>query len=445
MNSHKSIYKLSLLCSVLLLASALHAQIDMKSILTVSKQEKVKVDFGVFALEDSRQVRLEVYYQVHNNSLTFEPQDDVFKAAYEIEVTIMDRKGRRLAGENQEKSVTVSSLERAESYLDYRTSQINFSLDPGRYEVEFKLHDKNSNNEVRRDFDAKLKKLNDKNARMSRILFAQAAGQLQGEADQFSKGDLTVIPSLSHLYGGEEESRLMYYMEIYPGTDDMSKVTVQTLLRHKKGKMIYRDTLTTVLDSPIVRQLREISLVDFAPGEYELEIKLLGRRGKKLDEEKGTFHVRWSEESLLEHSFEIIVRQIAIVAGSKEISLLNEAETLEEKKQALEDYWKSKDPFPETPVNELKVEFYRRVRLANDNFSYLSRPGWKTDRGKVLIRYGYPDQIEDFPFSLDTFPYQEWHYYRGGRYRRFTFVDDNHDGDYRLIYPYDGLGQRRGF
>lgn len=47
--------------------------------------------------------------------------------------------------------------------------------------------------------------------------------------------------------------------------------------------------------------------------------------------------------------------------------------------------------------------------------------------------------------SPDALPYQIWHYYREGAYRRFTFVDENEDGDYRLQFPYDGLNQRPDF
>ena len=66
-------------------------------------------------------------------------------------------------------------------------------------------------------------------------------------------------------------------------------------------------------------------------------------------------------------------------------------------------------------------------------------PGWRTDRGRIYVKHGEPDEIDDYPFAPNSHPYQEWHYYHGGRYRKFTFLDENEDGDYRLIYPYDGL------
>jgi len=85
------------------------------------------------------------------------------------------------------------------------------------------------------------------------------------------------------------------------------------------------------------------------------------------------------------------------------------------------------------------------VAYANNTFTVMRREGWKTDRGRIYIQNGAPDQLDDVPMSPDLPPYQRWHYYQDGRYRRFTFVDDNFDGEYRLVYPYDGLNQRPDF
>ena len=75
----------------------------------------------------------------------------------------------------------------------------------------------------------------------------------------------------------------------------------------------------------------------------------------------------------------------------------------------------------------------------------MGRDGWRSDRGKIYIQYGEPDQIDDYPVAINGKPFQEWHYYRHGSYRKFVFVDEYEDGDYRLQYPYDGLYQRPDF
>ena len=75
----------------------------------------------------------------------------------------------------------------------------------------------------------------------------------------------------------------------------------------------------------------------------------------------------------------------------------------------------------------------------------MGREGWRSDRGRIYIQYGEPDQIDDYPVAAGGRPYQLWHYYSHGAYRKFTFVDEYEDGDYRLQFPYDGLNQRPDF
>ena len=119
--------------------------------------------------------------------------------------------------------------------------------------------------------------------------------------------------------------------------------------------------------------------------------------------------------------------------------------TLEERKEAFAEFWRKRDPTLGTVENEVLREFYRRVHVANVRFTGMRREGWRTDRGRIYIQFGEPDQIDDYPYEPNAVPYQIWHYYMSGPYRRFTFVDERQDGDYRLIFPYDGLNQRPDF
>jgi GWxTD domain-containing protein len=114
------------------------------------------------------------------------------------------------------------------------------------------------------------------------------------------------------------------------------------------------------------------------------------------------------------------------------------AVTPDEKLRLWNDFWLKRDPTPGTPENEAKREYYRRIEYANVHFSILRKEGWLTDRGMVYITYGEPDQIEDHPFDIDSKAYQIWDYYQASDVRRFLFIDEWGDGDYRLQYPYDG-------
>ena len=103
------------------------------------------------------------------------------------------------------------------------------------------------------------------------------------------------------------------------------------------------------------------------------------------------------------------------------------------KKKFLFDFWKARDLTPETPVNEYQKEYFERVRKANKLYSNIQQKGWKTDRGRVLLLYGEPSEIERFPNQLDTKPYEIWHYnnLEGGVI--FVFADITGFSDYSLI------------
>ena len=95
-------------------------------------------------------------------------------------------------------------------------------------------------------------------------------------------------------------------------------------------------------------------------------------------------------------------------------------------------FWKSLDPNPQTEKNELMDEYYKRVNYANENFSNMGMEGWRTDRGRILIKFGFPDDIERHPFEAGTYPYEIWRYY--DLRKVFLFIDRTGFGDY-VLHP----------
>src|SRR5664279_2910578 len=67
--------------------------------------------------------------------------------------------------------------------------------------------------------------------------------------------------------------------------------------------------------------------------------------------------------------------------------------TDEEREQFIEQFWLRRDPTPDTVENEFKEEHYRRIAYANEHYAS-GIPGWKSDRGRIYITYGPPDEKE---------------------------------------------------
>lgn len=98
---------------------------------------------------------------------------------------------------------------------------------------------------------------------------------------------------------------------------------------------------------------------------------------------------------------------------------------------AIESFWQANDPTPGTIRNENRDLFNQRVLHADEKFTIHKRmQGWKSDRGRIYIKFGEPDQISTDAFPIGRAPSISWHYYRLNRV--FVFTDERGFGQYNL-------------
>jgi len=121
---------------------------------------------------------------------------------------------------------------------------------------------------------------------------------------------------------------------------------------------------------------------------------------------------------------------VAYIITDAERNAFNQLNTDAEREQFVEQFWLRRDPTPDTIENEFREEHYRRIAYANEHFS--SRiPGWKTDRGRVYIKFGPPDEIDSHPAG-QPFPFEDWRYrfINGAANVLIEFVDTAMTGEY---------------
>ncbi|HTP35103.1 MAG TPA: GWxTD domain-containing protein [Candidatus Acidoferrales bacterium] len=104
-----------------------------------------------------------------------------------------------------------------------------------------------------------------------------------------------------------------------------------------------------------------------------------------------------------------LTEDVAYIITSEERSGFKRLQTDAERERFIEQFWLRRDPTPGTPENEFKEEHYRRIAYANDRFSDPDLAGWKTDRGRVYIVYGPPDEKESHP-AVNP-PNEQWLYH----------------------------------
>ena len=102
----------------------------------------------------------------------------------------------------------------------------------------------------------------------------------------------------------------------------------------------------------------------------------------------------------------------------------------DERPAFIEDFWKKRDPKPETPENEFKIEYFQRIDTANHLFTDGGEPGWLQDRGRMYILLGPPSERLTYPRGVTFYglPMEFWYY----GFFEIVFVDERWTGDYRL-------------
>ncbi|PYS68521.1 MAG: GWxTD domain-containing protein, partial [Acidobacteria bacterium] len=146
-------------------------------------------------------------------------------------------------------------------------------------------------------------------------------------------------------------------------------------------------------------------------------------------------------------------KDVTYIITDEERKAFKKLATDDERERFIEEFWRRRDPDPDTDENEFKEEYYERIAYANEHFSS-GIPGWKSDRGRIWIMYGKPDERETHPMggayerptyegggSTSTYPFEVWFYrYIGGVGSGvdIEFVDTTGSGEYRIARnPYE--------
>jgi GWxTD domain-containing protein len=222
-------------------------------------------------------------------------------------------------------------------------------------------------------------------------------------------------PVLANFYIGQNNpDTLLIVSQLVeqPGAEETIIKTQTYHVAPKQGISVFRE----LIDKNILKEGRQL-----------LRYKIgSGQRSIQLQKE---FLVIWYEKPIYLYEFGLALRPLEAIIPAAERDSMEDL-SAQNKKKWFDDYWRSKDPTPGTPMNEIQYEFYHRVDMANSRYSLRFSEGWQTDRGYTLLAQGIPDSVETNRYSTRGKPYEIW-YYQALK-KKFTFVDVDRDENYKL-------------
>jgi GWxTD domain-containing protein len=393
----------------------------------------------------------EVYVAVFQKELSYAPEGDSVKVAH-FKYSLNFYQSDSLIDKRERDYRNTMAMDAEPSILSQFMDVFTLELKPGQYNLTVILLDvvssKTGTFNIQMDipdFTGGLK--------ISQLQIASQAGKAKKPSNFSNKNNIEIYPNPSRVFGIIYPV-LYYYFEAYNlqlGSDGNSNYSYHYFITDPDGQMV-RDfpKKDRTRPSSTIAEANGTNIIALSSGMYFLNVDLIDlvaqdtirsqsnflvrkiERKKEGDlsvqEDPGAIYSTFTEEQMDEE-----FAMAKYLATSEEKDVFDELDALA-KRRFLAEYWTRRDPTPGTPVNEFKKDYMERAALAEMQFSTNFRTGWKTDRGRVLLIYGKPDEIERNPSAIDSQPYEIWHYYALDGGSEFIFGDLSGHGEYELLH-----------
>lgn len=366
-------------------------------------------------IDSTARSSVEVTFTIPYVELNWNKVDRGYAAGTGFSVSFEPRDRRRLYGDSWEKRLLVETYDATRNIRNQLVVRRSFDMPAGRYRVRVRVRDVSSQIESEASDMLHLEDLGKVPVGFSDLelgLADSASAFVEVPTRRFSDGaaGLTARAVLLDRRPGEwpRDARLAWRV---------SEVG---------GDVVHEgDTTMTILQSVQTVELRP-QLPALFIGDYLFEVERV--EGKSRWRTSRSFEVDESGPPTGKE-YETMVEVLSYIGEDEELDAMRKAPP-DQQAEAWQRFWSRRDPTPDTPVNENLIEFYRRLRYANRNFSGIG-PGWRSDMGRIYIRYGPPDQVETQQGSAVRPTVQIWYYNQP--YHRFVFADREGFGRYTLL------------
>jgi GWxTD domain-containing protein len=367
----------------------------------------------VFASETPDTTLVLVTLSLPNRALTFVHEGDHYRGAYDVIIDAR-RNGSSASRTQGRQTVRVASYRETSRGDESLIFQQYLRLAPGSYTLNLTVRDAESGKTTTHDAPVTVPRIDRAGASSAVAVY---------EADPRPRRDtlpsLVPNPRASAVFG--QDTAMFVYVERYGGTGP-----VQAEVRDARGNVVWRDSLMLPMHDSLTSGIFSLPISEIGPG----VATFVSWRGAGADSARTRLIVSFAE-GLAITSFDDMVSYLRYFAAPEQLQALRDA-TPAERGRAWITFLRSTDPDPATPEHEALRDYFVRIEQANQRFREEGGPGWLTDRGRVFITLGDPDQIYDQGQNdiAQRGRVQIWEY---TQYRaQLVFVDQTGFGRYRM-------------
>jgi len=407
---------------------------------------------------------VETYFDIYGKSITLiklTEEEDAFQG--EVELTVIFKRGEEIV--TYDKKSLKSPIMSQGNIVDFIDVQ-RFAVPSGEYEVEIILQDLNAveessttkaivNFEVPEvpagSFFSDMELVSAfKKTTEPGLLSKSGYDLLPMVSDSILKPAMKEVVVYAELYGTEEEidgEEGMFLLTAYIASADSSKPVENTrkYMRRNSGPVI---PILTTLSLTDVEQGDYVIVMEARTRENELfakvEHKIKRDKKRAVDVlslmKKEDISATWVSKFDTKASIFNYVHSVRPIATEQEKAMLSnsfrefEKSELKYLRSFMYAFWESRNP---GDGETAWLTYKEKVDFVNEEFGTINKQGFETDRGRVYLQYGPPNDLTDRANEPSSYPYQIWRYYKTGQFNnvRFVFYDPTLMAvDYQLLH-----------
>ena len=405
-------YSYYFLFTLLIFSCAGISKINKKSKVTIESKIKVQTQYWNMT---SDSINLYTHIALPLNRFVFKKQRDHFAGEIIFTLVISDAENNsQIHRESWRKKISEPYYENTRDPDNYFKTERNIALLPGTYKLFLNVQDEDS----RKNW-----KIN-KKLTLDRVNYISPSLLFIKENDGQMKQVDFLIQKMDTIWLRTQIN--------FPNDDTLSGPVIEKSNQIDSDKdieffVIHKEA---IIDSGKVKITHAgiqnlyylpIPIIQHNKGSYKIELRYLD------DKQTTSFYYGFKTKNYWTDELDEVVGVMRYILPYSEYKQLKGKDE-SEKWEAINIYWKEKDPYPETDENELLNELNERVRFSNKNFSILMH-GWRSDRGRIYIIYGEPQIVDETYRDNRGYNYQKWVYANG---KEFLFIDRTMSGDYTL-------------
>jgi GWxTD domain-containing protein len=351
----------------------------------------------------------------------------------QMDASVTDNNGNSVIG-NKRWTIDVTLPQKDALKTKVIYDQWNEYLIPGEYKIHMEVKDAN-NSRIKGVINGliNIPKLLSDNIHSSEIEFISSTGD-NASLIQFQKGKRNVIPNPSRRFGIFNPALSVYYELYNIGAKGTLQINYSIIDKDNREVISEQSKMDKPGNTAAI--LKEIDISKIKSGVYDLHIKVTDSLSNNAILISRSFEIIQGDfisniKSLSEeesHMYTTLLSYIATPSQLADFKKLNSTG----KAGYLIQFWKSKNLTPDTPENEYLKNIQKRFVYAAKNFGWSSIRGWETDMGRICIKYGMPDEVQQFNSEASSRPYQIW-IYKENREYHFVFGDLLDDGRFTLL------------